>query len=617
MKKILSVIVTVAVLCTLVCGVLPCEAAGTKVNVSNVEYDVFYGGTGDNFLCNRTSLGTEVGTEYYLTYTVEEITSKTARQCGLLGTSAPTNTYPYENGGILYYESVASANDNLALLLPGYTYFIKYTVTSTGFRYTAARANASESEYFALGTTYKETTVDKLGYFGLWFASGMVRAHLSHVRFYDKNGNDLGVWSPNCHASVTESSVIPKTANIEDSYVIKASNLSNLAISNLLPTDSNRIYIEYTVKSSTSKAVQNGVVLSNAPTANYPHASGMLRYADDEGDPKTFLLDEGAEYIIVIDRSAATFTALIQKTKGDEVTHYTFPITYGPYDKTAGYCSLWFGEGGNQTASFKLVDFKIYDSNYKNLEVQSNLDALDIKHMGPLEDYSGCEAVYYCDTDQSLYALYADKTLKYTEDGVTTTGTYDIKNEDITITVGGKREVYSYYFLLFKNEQRSYRRLFSYMVNFVTGSDTVIASQKVSVANSYRAVKPQNPTLTDYTFGGWYTSNGKVYNFDTIVTETTTLYAKWIDNKTGSSYITEVTNKKPKPSNGHTSSVQDDTSSDTPTTENVRYKTKQINRIVTNGPGFVVIGIISGILLLLAVAGGVLLLIKGGKRRGK
>ena len=57
---------------------------------------------------------------------------------------------------------------------------------------------------------------------------------------------------------------------------------------------------------------------------------------------------------------------------------------------------------------------------------------------GSWTDYIGCEAMYVCKEDQSIYALYADQTLKYTAEGQTHTGTYKIKNDVIEITVGNQ-----------------------------------------------------------------------------------------------------------------------------------------------------------------------------------
>ena len=49
--------------------------------------------------------------------------------------------------------------------------------------------------------------------------------------------------------------------------------------------------------------------------------------------------------------------------------------------------------------------------------------------------------------------------------------------------------------------------------------------------NHFRAVRPENPTKKGYAFTGWYTKNAdneyKPFDFNTTVTENTTLYAQW------------------------------------------------------------------------------------------
>ncbi len=48
-----------------------------------------------------------------------------------------------------------------------------------------------------------------------------------------------------------------------------------------------------------------------------------------------------------------------------------------------------------------------------------------------------------------------------------------------------------------------------------------------SIPAGSTSAKPVEPTKTDYVFLGWYTKDGEEYNFDTVVNEDITLYAKW------------------------------------------------------------------------------------------
>ena len=94
MKKIkaflLAAVMVVCLVCTVGAGAMPTAA----VTVSNQEYEVYFAGNHSQFLCNKTSIGNAVGTEYYLTYTVERATSS-GLQNGFLGTCAPDTQFPY------------------------------------------------------------------------------------------------------------------------------------------------------------------------------------------------------------------------------------------------------------------------------------------------------------------------------------------------------------------------------------------------------------------------------------------------------------------------------------------------------------------------------------------
>ncbi len=67
-----------------------------------------------------------------------------------------------------------------------------------------------------------------------------------------------------------------------------------------------------------------------------------------------------------------------------------------------------------------------------------------------------------------------------------------------------------------------------YTVSFEVDGGSAISNQ--SVAHGGKATMPQvEPTKAGYTFGGWYTDAGhtQVYDFTNVITENTTIYAKW------------------------------------------------------------------------------------------
>jgi uncharacterized repeat protein (TIGR02543 family) len=65
-------------------------------------------------------------------------------------------------------------------------------------------------------------------------------------------------------------------------------------------------------------------------------------------------------------------------------------------------------------------------------------------------------------------------------------------------------------------------------ITFNSNGGTEVPAQ--SINSGEKAVKPTDPTKTDFTFAGWYTDNTtfqKAYDFNTAVSVSTTLYAKW------------------------------------------------------------------------------------------
>ena len=67
-----------------------------------------------------------------------------------------------------------------------------------------------------------------------------------------------------------------------------------------------------------------------------------------------------------------------------------------------------------------------------------------------------------------------------------------------------------------------------YTVTFDTDGGSEVAAQEVE--SGKKATRPaDDPTKDEATFGGWYADAGKEteFDFDTAITENTTIYAKW------------------------------------------------------------------------------------------
>lgn len=544
MRRIKALLMVFALLLSVVCAIGTGVISADAVTISQQEYEVYYTGRHSSFLCNKKTAGNAVGTEYFLTYTVKSFVSS-GSQNGFLGTSAPETSFPYtDNNGLLYYQQRKSESETPQLLMEGYTYFVKFTVTESGYRYLAARAKGNSSEYFVIEgkTAAPDEGSTNFGYFGLWFGDGVTEAHLTDVRFYDASGNDLGVWSPRLLATVVKSGNLAKDTEVEHWYRVSSDELINLAISNEHPLTTDKMFIEFSVSEAESTCVQSGISLSNYPENTYPHANGSLKYESIADGESSLLLEPGSDYLIALEKANYGFTAYVQITKDGKTTAKVFPLISGTYDKTAQYFSLWFGTGANSKTSFTLENFKIYDSEKNNLGVQANNSSVQIRHFGAILDYAACEGVYYCEESANRYTLYADQTLTYEADGQKLDGTYSIKDNKITIVLPEGTETYDYLYRGFTAPNGDYfKRLYTYRITFVAGNGTENAVQLFDMEKGYIPTKPADPVLDGCSFEGWYTIDGKEYDFDAMVTKSYMLYAKWT-NGAGITYLASEDN---------------------------------------------------------------------------
>lgn len=545
-NRVLSMALAVFVFAT--CFVVPASAKET-VKVSNTDYVVEMDGATNFYLYNKDTIGSKVGTEYYLTYTVESIEAEEFFQQGLLGSNNPGAMWPYQKseqgGGLLKY------NFGNELLVEGNTYFYKFVVTEDGYSYEVGYSNDKngKNNYLDFEHEYGEVKTG-LDHFGIWFADIGLKGRLIKVRCYDKYGNDLGVKvSANTGATVGREVPLPKDTKVDHHYKLTLDNVNNIAISNRRKPTGDKVYIEYKVESSKSLVWNNGIVLGNEPIAIYPYLNGMMQYDFYEYDPTKVddgpLLVEGAEYLMIFEKKQDYLDITIQRTLNGKVTYVEFPYTHGTYQKEGEFYSIWFGDGPQFPVNAVLTDFKFYDSNKNNLGVQTNVTC-GIEHFGELEDYAGCESLYYCKGKESFYALYADKTLKYTANNNTENGVYHIQDEVMTTTINSDKKEYDYLYQYFTDtEENMYERLQSVKVIFETGKGSEVETQVLNTDNGYIPMRPNDPECEGNAFLGWYTVDGEEYQFDRIETESLTLYAKWEDVKWADTRVFDITSYMP------------------------------------------------------------------------
>lgn len=511
------------------------------VTASKISYDVYIYGQ-NLFISNKKTIGSEIGTEYFMTYTVKSVKSKPSQQ-GLCGASEPEKDYPYADTGFLRHSNNALENSGEDLLTENATYYIRFTIAKECFRYNVTRVldGKQENLYFE---DYAGDATEKMGYFGLWFGILPTNAVLTGVRCYDSEGNDLGVRiTENQGMVLNTSTYLKKDTKINHWYDVNVNKKNHIAISHIKKPTSSKVYLEYKVESADYLFQQEGIALSNKPKDTWPHASGGILYNSyaNEGTDSILLLDVGAEYIICMERTDKGYTAFVQKTKDGKVSLHAFEAKEGMnWEQVPSIFSLWFGE--STIGSFRLTNVKFYDENANDLKVQCNQN-VEIIHRGALEDYAGCEATYYCEETEDSFALYADQQMKFTRDNATMDGTYQISDNVLTTDINKKTEVYNYlYAKITDKEEKVYHRLYNYKVSFVTGNGTEIETQELNNKNGYMVLRPTDPVMEGYEFQGWCLKDGTEYNFDKIVNKSVTLYAKW----SGDGGITFLADEKQK-----------------------------------------------------------------------
>ena len=518
--------------CVLMCSTVLVTNAEETVTPSKKAYTVDLYNAGEFFLSNKKEVNVSKGQEVYMTYTVETIETNSIQQQGFIATTDREQLYPYDGCGVMQFDYTS------VMLKPGYTYFLKMEITEFGFEYAVAYSNGQDEDYVVFNRSAGKLQ-DDTKYCGAWFATGTVTGKLTNVRCYDKKGNDLGVAaSKGRGVTVYDATKMKAKSNIEHSYSFELQDATHVAISNKKPTKANVVYMEYTIKDATNNFSQTGVEMTNSPTATVPHAgnAAFLRYNHILDGSGSILALSGAKYLIRFERTEGGFDALVQYTLDGKTRFTSFGKEYGSYDPNYRYFTLWFGEGSDCKMSAKFENFKCYDEKGNNLAVQLNQKKIDIVHYGGLEDYSPCEAAYYCATNDTMITLSAkqDVVIKSGAEK-SNSGTYRIDGQTLTMKMGKQDAKYEYAYVHMIDENgNKFLRLKEYQVKFVTGKETV--SETASMENGYQITKPEEPTLKNNEFKGWYLGDGTEYEFGNFITESITLYAKWVDGD-GNEYL--------------------------------------------------------------------------------
>ena len=532
-KKIVKTISALMLIGVLLCSAFPVYAA-EKIKPSQKEYDIEISSAGLVFFGNEKKVDFSIGKKYFLTYTVDKVEQDQTVQSGMVVTPNHDQNYAYV-GGNMHYDTKSLFMDE------GYTYFLRFEMTEDGMRFIAAKAKDEVNSYVQLPFDYAGIEPEN-GYFGIWTGEGgTLTASLSHVRCYDENGNDLGVYGATSRGvMVIADGLLDPNEKLKHSYEFSLKDAKTVAISNSRRTTSNVVYMEYTVKNVNPVGVtQSGVINTTMPSNPYPHGAGggLLRFNLHETPDDCKMLTEGATYVVRFEKTEGDFSAMIKRYlngKEDYISCTRQDSTFSD----GGYFSLWFGEACKLTADF--VNVKCYDENGNNLAIQTN-QGIGIIHHGNLEDYSECEAVYYCVKNDTFVSLDDEcNASKWADDDeVSRAGTYYINAAKLYLNIGKETEEFDYVFESFTDDsENQYLRLRDTKVRFVSGviSGDEIEQVTVTAKDGYKLSKPSDPTKKNNTFKGWCLGDGTEYDFDAVVTEALTLYAKWEDGN-GNEYL--------------------------------------------------------------------------------
>ncbi len=135
---------------------------------------------------------------------------------------------------------------------------------------------------------------------------------------------------------------------------------------------------------------------------------------------------------------------------------------------------------------------------------------------------------YYNIQTGSMVQLKENGVAEITENGQTRTASYEIPYvTELKITEGETTQSYALTVGKFQQGESVWYKMQTFYVTFETQTDTAIETQVLKDGN-YKAAKPADPAREGYTFGGWYTSDGEEFDFNSIVYESVTLHAKWI-----------------------------------------------------------------------------------------
>ena len=315
-------------------------------------------------------------------------------------------------------------------------------------------------------------------------------------------------------------------------YAVVLNDAANALICNKTPVSGavgTKVFLTYTVhKTNSNYATTSGVVGTPRADGKWPTSYGSMLWSASQREVGGPLFDEGATYVFRLERTEEGFTYQGLKMKGDKVSNIQF--TKGnAYNDEYYYYGIWTGGTSDDKVNAVLTHVRCYDENGNNLGIKTNLSPSIVKiyEDGEAEDYNAVKGGYYCEENNQILVLNEHKQAYIEKDGAGKEVDYKIMyGTQLSLRYPEGKEIWNYSHLKVTDEEDNvYRRLQNAKVTFVTGEEDIV--KPVNADTRFRIEKPEDPKKDGDEFLGWYLGNGKEYKFDSLVTESITLYAKW------------------------------------------------------------------------------------------
>ena len=257
----------------------------------------------------------------------------------------------------------------------------------------------------------------------------------------------------------------------------------------------------------------NGILSAVSKTANVTNYSGSsniksVKYTGSELASYAKTLGEPSDTVVVSMKLGSSSSSSAKTAISSELPTYTRSTSTSTTTSTSS--------SSTSTSTTKYsVDY--FDTTItKKIASESATEVTELSSSYTLT----LEISYDFDSKDDIRVYrYHGSSASELSSGSGSDGTYKIDKDN------GKIYIYARKFSTFAV---AYKPITYYTVTFDNGTTT----SSVKVVSGAKVSQPDTPTKDGYTFKGWYTdkTGSTLYNFDTAVTKSFTLYAGWTSN---------------------------------------------------------------------------------------